>query len=64
MRFARVTPTMLESECRRYKISRTPYAVGGTHIAENIAPACKLCNSRKTNMSVIDFAQEKLGKLL
>ena len=32
MRFARVTPTMLESECRRYKISRTPYAVGGTHI--------------------------------
>ena len=32
MRFARVTPTMLESECRRYQIGRTPYAVGGTHI--------------------------------
>lgn len=32
MRFARVTPTMLESECRRYQISRTPCAVAGTHI--------------------------------
>ena len=41
-----------------------PLSKGGRHIAENIAPACKLCNSRKTNMSVIDFAQEKLGKLL
>ena len=41
-----------------------PLSRGGRHLADNIVPACRLCNGRKTNLSAIEFAQSKLGKLL
>jgi len=53
MRFARLTMDHV-----------IPLSKGGRHIAENIAPACRLCNGRKTNMLPIEFAQQKLGRLL
>lgn len=37
----------------------TPISRGGPHTAENVAPACKPCNSSKGTKTVLEFLAEK-----
>lgn len=48
--------------CELTKDHVVPLAAGGEHDPENIAPACRSCNSRKQAMPAIDFINKILAE--